>query len=322
MSAPSIAENRELVDRTARALEDRSLEPADLRRLLSRASRQRGIDAGGVFRALGLLTAFAGVAFLYIINHHSLSDRAQELTPFVFPAVLLVMAVVLDRVRRPAWEVELAAIVGDISLAVTFVAASGAWGRSRDYGLAAAVISLVVSLVMYSALRLVRLTTWAAAASIVAITTFGVAGDSPRSVAHVFLVQAIIAAVVGFALLRQSRPVAAQALYLATLLALVAGFVGVVADAFGQSSSSVSVWALALFVTTLAALATAATVELTGLLWLGALGALLTLAAVAEPSRSDTHWAYVMMVIGVVLAFAGAFIHHARRPPRAFAEQD
>ncbi len=321
LSAPSITENRELVDRTAHALEDRSLQPADLRRLLSRASRQRGIDAGGVIRALGLLTALAGAVFLYIIHYHSLSHQAQKLTPFVFPALLLVAAIVFDRIQRPEWEVELTAMVGDIALAVTFVAASGAWGRSRDYGLAAGLISLAVSVGMYLALRLVRLTTWASAASIVAITTFIAGDETGQSIARVFLVQAVIAAVIGFALLRRSRPVGAQALYLATLMALVGGFVGVVADAFASGSSSVSVWALALFVTTLAALATAATVELTGLLWLGSLGALLTLVAVIEPSRTDTHWAYVMMLIGVVLAVGGAFMHQARKPPPALAEQ-
>ena len=72
-----------------------------------------------------------------------------------------------------------------------------------------------------------------------------------------------------------------------------------------------------LFATTLAALAVAATVELTGLLWLGALGAVLTLIAVVEPSRSDMHWGWVMVAIGAGLTLGGAAMHNARRAPHA-----
>jgi len=56
----------------------------------------------------------------------------------------------------------------------------------------------------------------------------------------------------------------------------------------------------------------AAAVELTGLLWLGALGAVLTLIAVAEPARGDSHWAWVMVGVGLIVAAAGAFIQRAR----------
>jgi hypothetical protein len=167
---------------------------------------------------------------------------------------------------------------------------------------------------MYRALRLVRVTTWAAAASIVALATFIAAGDSARSIAHAFLLQGVIAAGVGFALLNRARPVAAQALYLGTLLALIGGAVGVVADSF--QSSGVSEYALALFVITLAALAVASLVELTGLLWLGALGAVLTLVAVVEPARGDSHWAWMMVLVGAGLAFGGAVVHRARLLPQ------
>jgi hypothetical protein len=313
MATTSISDNRALLDRTASALEDHSLAPADLRRLLARAERFRRIDPGGVVRAFGLLTAYAGVAFLYIVNYGSLSLQAQRYTPFILPALVLVAAVVLDRLQRPAWEIELAAVVGEIALALTFLAASDAWGRSRSYGLWAALLSLGVSLVMYRALRLVRVTTWAAAASIVALATFIAADSNPHSVAHAFLLQGVVAAGAGFALLGRSRPVAAQALYLGTLLALIGGAVGVVADSF--MSSGVSEYALALFATTLAALAVASLVELSGLLWLGAFGAVLTLVSVAEPSRGDSHWAWVMVLVGAALAGAGAFIHHARMLP-------
>jgi hypothetical protein len=167
--------------------------------------------------------------------------------------------------------------------------------------------------VMYRALRLVRVTTWAAAASIVALATFIAADPNPHSVAHAFLLQGVISAGAGFVLLGRSRPVAAQALYLGALLALIGGAVGVVADSF--MSSGVSEYALALFATTLAALGVASLVELSGLLWLGAFGAVLTLVAVAEPSRGDSHWAWVMVLVGAALAGAGAFIHHAPMLP-------
>ena len=311
--ARSLTHNRELVDRTERALDAGALAPADLRRLLGRADRQRAIDPGGLFRALGVLTAIAGAAFLYIIDYGDLSRDAQKLTPFVFPAVLLLGAVALDRIRRPAWEVELCATVGDIVLGLTFVGASSAWGQSRGYGLWAALISLAVSAGMYPALRLVRLTTWAAAASIVALAAFLAADAGPWSIARTFLVQAIIAAAVGAALLGWTRPVATQALYLAALLAELAGTVGVIADAVRSGNSGVSSWAVVLFATALASLALAAVAEIGGLLWLGALGALLTLAAVVEPARSDRQWAYLMVAIGVTLAISGAAVHRARR---------
>jgi hypothetical protein len=183
VGAQSLTENRELLDRTARALTDQSLEPADLRRLLARVARQRAIDPGGLVRALGLLTVLAGIAFGYIIEYHTFPHPAKELTPFLFPAVLLGTAIVLDRNRRPRWEVELAAMTGEIVLGLTFLGASGAWGRTRDYGLAAALLALGVSIAMYVSLRLVRLTAWAAGASIVALTSF-IAVDSRSSVAR------------------------------------------------------------------------------------------------------------------------------------------
>jgi hypothetical protein len=313
MATASFSDNRTLVDETARALEERSLEPADLRRLLARSARISRIEPGGVVRAFGLLTAYAGIAFLYIINWSELTQQQQRWTPFIFPALLLAAAVVLDRLKRPSWEVELAAVIGDIALAITFLAASDAWGRTRDYGLAAAVISLIVSVVMYRALGLVRITTWAVAAALVALFTFMSADATPRSVAHMLIIQGVVSAGIGFALLRRSRPIAAQALYLGTLLILVGGVAGAAADSiFG---GGVSEYALLLFCTTLAALGVAATVELTGLLWLGALGAILTLIAVAEPARGDTSWAWRMVLIGLVVAGAGAFIQHARRLP-------
>jgi hypothetical protein len=75
--ARSLTDNRELVDRTERALDGGALAPADLRRLLTRADRQRAIDPGGLFRALGVLTAIAGAAFLYA---HCRSLRAGSTT--------------------------------------------------------------------------------------------------------------------------------------------------------------------------------------------------------------------------------------------------
>lgn len=309
--APAVLD---LTERTGRALENRTLQPDELDRLLSRAERRRQIDSGGLFRALGVLTVFAGVVLLYVVNYHSMGHQDKRFTPFLFPAVLLITAVVLDRRGRPHWEIELCSMVADLAVGITFLAAARAWGGGHDYGLAAGVISLAISIAMYRLVRLVRLTAWAAAAAIVAITGFAFAHSTLHSIAEWAIADAGVAAVIGLLLLTRSRALGAQALYLSTMLALFAGLSGVAADAFNEFGQPVvSIWAGELFATTLLALVAAAVLELTGLLWLGALGALLTLAAVVEPTRGETRWAYLMMAIGVGLAVVGTLIHRNRR---------
>jgi hypothetical protein len=70
-----------------------------------------------------------------------------------------------------------------------------------------------------------------------------------------------------------------------------------------------------MFLVTLLALAGAATFQLNGLIWLGTLGGLLTLLSVVAPVRGSTHWAHVMVGVGVAVALGGWALHRARRQP-------
>lgn len=311
MTVPNTGD--QLSTRTAGALADGSLDPADLERLLDRSVGRRRPDVGGVLRALGVLTVIAGAALAYIIRYRELSTQARQLTPFVFPAVILVAAAVLGRLRRPRWEVELAALVGEITLALALIAAEPAWPSPREYGEVGSVVSLVVSLAVYRLLRVARLATWAAAVSLVALMQFAWSHPDPHTVARTFLVEGVVAAVAGLLLLQRARRIACQALYLAALLGLVGGSVGSAADEFFQYPA-LSVWVLALFVTTLLALTLAALLELNGLLWLGACGALLTLGWAGDASRRDQHWVYLVVAAGIGLALVGTCLHRLRRP--------
>ena len=89
------------------------------------ARRRQRPDAAGVLMALGIAVAYAGAAIAYGVAFSGLSRTAQELTPFLFPAVAIGAAVMLARAGRPRWQAEAAGLIGQIALAAAFLTLAG-----------------------------------------------------------------------------------------------------------------------------------------------------------------------------------------------------
>ncbi len=311
----------DLTAKVSQGLESGDLRAFDVERMLDRSRRRGRFRLPSLFAAVGLLTMVSGLAFLYIAGYHSLTLTERRFTPFAFPAMLMGAAILLDRLRRPRWQVELAAMVADVATALAFIGASGAWGGGQSYGADAGAISLVLSIVIYLRLRLARLTAWAASVSLIALTTFGTSPHSPSDLAGTFLVEAAAAAIVGFALIKTRPAVATQALYVATLTGFLAGLVGTLGDALFVPDPGVSIWAAELLITTLAAFAVAAVLELNGLLWLGSMGSLLCLATALEPGHGRRHWALVTIAVGLGITVLAGLAGHLHTPPRTLTER-
>src|SRR5437867_9091844 len=105
-----------LVGEVRAALESGTLDAADVRRLLARTGRQERPDVPGVLRAAGAILILFGAAALYGIGFDSYPTAVQAATPFGFPGLVLAGTVVLHRRGRARWEVELAGMVGYLSL--------------------------------------------------------------------------------------------------------------------------------------------------------------------------------------------------------------
>jgi len=111
-----------LLTELSAALARGDVEAADVERLLRRRRAASGRpDVPSVLRAAGALVCFAGAALLYGIGFSSYPVLAQEVTPFLFPAVALGATVLLHRAQRPDWEVELAGMVGYVALGAATV---------------------------------------------------------------------------------------------------------------------------------------------------------------------------------------------------------
>ena len=163
----------ELSDALARG----DVEPADVEKLLrpSRVASGRP-DVPSVLRAAGALVCFAGAALLYGIGFHSYPVFAQEVTPFLFPAVALAAAVLLHRALRPAWEVELAGMAGYVALGAASVTSAVVTGAGPAVGVVASLAITAIVLALHAAVRIVRLTGWGLSASLVAFT--GLSADA------------------------------------------------------------------------------------------------------------------------------------------------
>ncbi|MDX6548388.1 MAG: hypothetical protein QOG33_1938 [Gaiellales bacterium] len=307
----------EILTQTAAALESGRLSQRDLERLLERGERRPASarpGVAGVLAAIGVLLAFMGVALLFTLRWEHLHGSARTLMPFLFPAAALAAAIALHRLRRPVWESELAGTVGFVALALAFLAAAVAFHPHSQalYGLVAGSIGTGVVLAMQLALRNTRLTGWGLSLSLVALTGCGAAyaGLDGHAAGWVIAAQAVAAAAVGGLLFERSREAAASALRTSLLLFYLASLVG---QAESGWPDHLSVWHLVISVAVVIAFTLAVSLELDGLVWIGALGALIWLGMCAEVIGSSSGWATALVLVGLGLVGLGMLVAALRK---------
>lgn len=164
------------------------------------------------------------------------------------------------------------------------------------FGMTAGLVGTGIVIVLQRVLGIVRLTSWGLAASLVAFTGFGAAaaGLLHGNSGWLFLAQSVVAAVVGLALLRRSRDAAAGAWRAAALLA----YFGCMAGMDHSSWSSLGPWHALLTVVVILTFLGAVMEDMTGLVWIGALGGLLWLLAVSTAVGDSAGWATAVIVLG------------------------
>ena len=289
-----------LIEEVRAALEGGTLDAAEVRRLLARTGRRERPDVPGVLRAAGAILVLFGAAALYGLAFDSYPTAAQAVTPFGFPALVLAGTVVLHRRGRARWEVELAGMVGYLSLGLAYLASGSAVGGGDGYGVAAGLTATAVILVIQALVRIVRLTAWGLSASLVAFTTFAsdLAGVLSGSTAPwLIAAQGAVAVGAGVILVRRDREAAANALRTAAILAVVASLAGMVhtwSDAFGP-------WQAALTVVVAATLLAAAALDMAGLMWIGAIGGTIWLLVIALLVGQSVGWVAAVMLCGTGL---------------------
>jgi hypothetical protein len=281
------------------ALSRGEVEPADIEKLLRRrrAASERP-DVPSVLRAAGALVCFAGAALLYGIGFHSYPVLAQEVTPFLFPAVPLGAAVLLHRVARPVWEVELAT-----SAVVT--------GAGPGAGIVASLAITAVVLVLHAAVRIVRLTGWGLSASLVAFTgcSADAAGILNGSTVPWWLgVQGVLAIAAGAILVRRSHPGAEAAWRSAAVLGVAAAIAGMAHSGFGQ----VGPWHVLLTAVVAGCLIGAARFDMGGLMWVGALSSIVWLGTLAVVVGQSGGWAVGVILFGLGLVGLATVIARRR----------
>ena len=304
-----------LVEDVRAALEQGTLDPGELRRLLARTDRRDRPDVAGLLRAAGAILLLFAAASLYGIGFDSYPTAVQAVTPFGFPALVLATTVQLHRRGRARWEVELSGMVGYVALGLAYLASGAAVDGGDGYGMAAGLTATAVVLVMHALVRVVRLTAWGLSASLVAFTTFAsdLSGVLSGSTAPWLLAaQAAVAVVTGVALLHRSREAAANALRAAAILGLLASLVGVA----HSWSDSIGPWHAALTVVVAATLLAAATLDMPQLMWVGALGAAAWLFVLAIPVGQSVGWVVAVMLCGGGLVGLSALVRRMRSPIR------
>jgi hypothetical protein len=291
----------DLLSELRAALAAGRVEEADVRRLLARAERVRRPRVAGVLRAAGAVVFLLGLALLFAAGYDGYPYAVKLAGPFVFPAIGLAAAVVLHRRGRPRWEVELAGAVGYVALGLAYLAAGAAADAGSTYALLASASAVAVVAAVHAALRIVRLTSWGLTVSLVAFT--GSASDaagflSEGTVSWLFAVQAAAALAFGALVLRRgAREVGANTLRSAALLALLACSYGIGDTDTGRFGG----WHLGLTLVVAATLVAAAALDLSGLMWIGALGGVVWIGTIAAVVGESAGWALAVMLGGAGL---------------------
>jgi len=311
----------ELINQLTDALERGDVSADEVERLLRRRRRDdRSAAVADVLRAGGVILCYTGAALLYAIGFGSYPTAVQAVTPFLFPAAALGAAVVLHRTHRPGWEVELAGMVGYVALAAAYLAAGLALDAGPGLGLVASIVATAVVVAVHAAVRIVRLTGWGLSASLVAFTGFAadMAGMLDGRTASWWLaVQCVAAVLLGAVLVRRSREGAGASWRTAALLAAVASVAGIA----NTGSGHLGPWHVLLTVAVAATLLAAATYDLPGLMWTGAVISVVWLGELAVLVGSNGGWAVGVTLFGLGLIGLASLLGRARRsatpPPGA-----
>jgi hypothetical protein len=303
-----------LLDQVGEALESGSISRRDLERLLERGRERPSTGRpgiSGVLAAIGVLVVFIGLALLYTLQWHNLHGTMRTLSPFLFPALALAAAILLDRAGRPVWESELAGLVGFVALGLAFLAAAGAFHPGDDgrFGLVAGATGTAVVIAMHLALRNVRLTGWGLSVALVTLTASAVAGADRDAAGWVLAGQAAVAFAAGGLLLPRLREAAAAAFRAALLLCYMAALAGQPEYGFRH----LSVWHMILSLAVVAAFVLAVSLDLDGLVWIGVIGSLVWLAMAAAVIGTSSGWALAMVLVGLGLVGLSLLVAGLRR---------
>jgi hypothetical protein len=305
-----------LLDQVGEALESGSISRRDLERLLERGRERPSTGRpgiSGVLAAIGVLVVFIGLALLYTLQWHNLHGTMRTLSPFLFPALALAAAILLDRAGRPVWESELAGLVGFVALGLAFLAAAGAFHPGDDgrFGLVAGATGTAVVIAMHLALRNVRLTGWGLSVALVTLTpsSAAVAGADRDAAGWVLAGQAAVAFAAGGLLLPRLREAAAAAFRAALLLCYMAALAGQPEYGFRH----LSVWHMILSLAVVAAFVLAVSLDLDGLVWIGVIGSLVWLAMAAAVIGTSSGWALAMVLVGLGLVGLSLLVAGLRR---------
>lgn len=294
------------------ALDAGRVEEADVRRLLARSERTQRPRAAGVLRAAGAVVFLFGVALLFGVGYDGYPYVVKLAGPFAFPAVALAATVLLHRRGRPRWEVEAAGMVSYVALGMAYLAAGAAAGAGSGYGLVASASAVAIVAAVHAAVRVVRLTSWGLTVALVAFTAFAsdAAGFlSEGTIPWLLSAQAGVALAAGVvALRRRAREIGANALRSAALLGLLACTYGV-----GDSGTgSFGGWHLALTLVVAATLVGAAALDLSGIMWIGALGGVVWVGAIAAVVGESAGWALAVMLGGAALVGLAVLVARLR----------
>jgi hypothetical protein len=304
----------DLLVRTRSHLESGQLSPAALERLLARsATDEQRPDVGGVLVAIGIAGVYAGLALLVGVSFDGMSHTARMLVPFLFPAAAVGTAIALARTGRPRWEVDSAGLVGQFSLAAAFLVAGGVYDPADvpRFGFVCALAAIVEVLACHRAIGSVRLTGWGMSGALVAALSFGSAGATDVSLAVIFLAQAVAASVLAGMLISRESAYAVHAARTAALLFYAAALTGI--DDWQQ----LTWWHAVLTVAVGVAFVTAGALRMDALIWVGALGGLLWLGAIAAVIGDSGGAALAVVVGGAGLAGLGLLVGMMRRASRA-----
>jgi hypothetical protein len=307
----------DLIRRLSDALDRGDVEPGAVEALLRRAGGRHRPDAAGILRASGLLVCFAGAALLYGIGFASYPESAQATTPFLFPAVALIGAVLAHRAGRPAFEIELAGMAGYVAFGLASLTAAVVTGGGSSAGIVASITGAAIVLVLHRLLHVVRLTGWGLTASLVAFTGFSadVGGLLDASTVPWWLVlQGVAGVAAGALLLRRGSRAGAEASWRsAATLAVVGATAGIVE----AQSGALGPWHALLTVAVSASLLAAARFDLPSLMWVGALGSLVWLGALAVVVGQSAGWAVAVILFGAGLVAVATLVARRRRRPAA-----